>query len=84
MLGTQEYPTLKELLKARKKDLGLKVLYSTAVHLSWSGSLRLSFLEAKLYSFLANAQRALMGSKYAQLFVAHDTHMGADYARLAD
>jgi serine/threonine protein kinase/peroxiredoxin family protein len=52
MLGTQEYPTLKELLKARKKDLGLK--------------------------------RALMGSKYAQLFVAHDTHMGADYARLAD
>jgi hypothetical protein len=42
MLGTQEYPTLKELLKARKKDLGLKVLYSTAVHLSWSGSLRLS------------------------------------------
>lgn len=27
-LGSQEYPTLKELLKARKKDLGLKVLYS--------------------------------------------------------
>jgi hypothetical protein len=26
-LGSQEYPTLKELLKARKKDLGLKVLH---------------------------------------------------------
>jgi len=50
-LGHQEYPTLKDLIKVHKKDLGLK--------------------------------RALMGSKYSQLLLAHQAPLGADYVRFS-
>lgn len=43
-LGSQEYPTLKELLKARKKDLGLKVLH---LHLAPPPSYRDTFTHAR-------------------------------------
>ena len=42
-LGSQEYPTLKELLKARKKDLGLKVLQSAPYPPLRTGALSLTF-----------------------------------------
>jgi serine/threonine protein kinase len=50
LLGNQEYPSLAKLLKAHRKDLGLK--------------------------------RAVKGSKYSQLFVAHDEQNESAYVEM--